>query len=82
MVKEHTIMSNERSETMRYKFNELERKYLDLVEKREDGEELNEMEEYALNTILDLSKQGTRNEYFEVMKFFTALDRLLVAEGL
>ena len=67
---------------MRYKFNELERKYLDLLEKREDGEELNEMEEYALNTILDLSKQVIRNEYFEVQRFFTALDRLLVAEDL
>lgn len=68
--------------TMRYKFNELEIKYLVLVEKREDGEELYGMEEYALNKILDLSKQGARNDYLAVQRFFTALDRLLQAENL
>lgn len=67
---------------MRYKFNELERKYLDLVEKREDGEELNEMEEYALNSIIGLSRHSTLNEHFAVQRFFTALDRLLQAEDL
>lgn len=67
---------------MRAKFNELEKKYLDLVEKREDGEELNEAEEYALNSIIDLSGQGTRNEHFPFQRFFTALERLLQAEDL
>ena len=67
---------------MRYKFNELERKYLDLLEKKENGEELNEMQEYALNSIIELRSQTSRASEFAIMRFFTALDRLLIAEDL
>ena len=61
-------------------FNELERKYLDLLEKRYDGIKLNEKEEYVLNSILNLSEKRTRCNHFEVQKFFNVIDRILKEE--
>jgi hypothetical protein len=67
---------------MRAKFNELERKCLDLLEKIADGEEVGEMEEYALNSIIELSRESFNGKKSAVKRFFAVVDRLLQTEGL
>ena len=67
---------------MRLTFDKLEKKYLDLLDKRENGEQLDEMEEYALNSIIELRNQAFSDDCWSVERFFTAIDRLLEAEKL
>lgn len=64
------------------KFNDLETKYLDLLEKIADGEEVGEMEEYALNSIIELSRESFNGKKSAVKQFFAVVDRLLQAEDL
>ena len=65
---------------MRAKFNELEKKYLGLCEKAENGEEMANAEEYALYSIYGLRNIGGRDMKFTVKMFFEALERLLQSE--
>jgi hypothetical protein len=67
---------------MRATFIELKKKYLELCEKAEDGEEMSDEEEYALYSIYALRSIGGRNMKFTVKMFFDALERLLIAEDL
>lgn len=55
-------------------------KYLELIERREEGEELKEIEEVALNAILDLN-YFSRDSEFKVKQFFNALELLVDAEN-
>jgi hypothetical protein len=55
-------------------------KYLELIERREEDEELKYSEEVALNAILDLDCFH-RNSEFKVKQFFNALELLVDAEN-
>jgi hypothetical protein len=60
----------------------LKKKYLGLLEKLNDGEEISEKKKQALFSMCNIQKEVTSNKLYmlEVAKFFNALEELLKAE--